>query len=251
MHYKIIVIGATFAAAGIVSACGDDCLVLERRPQAGYEVFNAINFGHSYETQLKSLQAKQMYQDFSQKGAFSGERICLFPCAEVLYRLLENKNVLLNMDILSVVRENGIFTVTACGVSGCRTFTADRVVDTRVHPNMVREKSLNLIINTDREGLLPPAGVSDEKWGHPGDLLVKLPVSREWDYLQARKAVLDYVSTLPEAFRVVFVADCFCWTVDGTFPEEKDGICYLPSVWFANPLVALDEGVCFAREVLL
>lgn len=251
MHYKIIVLGATFAAAGIASACGDDCLILERRPQAGYEVFNAINFGCNYESPLESLQAKQMYQQFVLKGAFSGGRICLFPCAEALYRLLENKNVLLNMDILSVVRENGIFTVTACGVSGCRTFTADQVVDTRVHPHMVREKSLNLIINTDREDAQPPTGVSGEKWGYPGDLLVKLPVPREWDYLQARKAVLDYVSALPERFRVVFVADCFCWTADGAFPEERDGIYYLPSVQFANPLVALDEGVRFAREVLL
>ena len=42
--YDVIVLGATFAAAGIAQQHKEKCLVIERRAQAGYEFFGALDF---------------------------------------------------------------------------------------------------------------------------------------------------------------------------------------------------------------
>jgi len=47
--YEVIVLGATFTAAGIAGKLGKNCLILESRPDAGYEFFGAFHFGTGYE----------------------------------------------------------------------------------------------------------------------------------------------------------------------------------------------------------
>ena len=50
--YEVIVLGATFAAAGIAEQCKHNCLILERRAQAGYEFFGALQFDVDCESDL-------------------------------------------------------------------------------------------------------------------------------------------------------------------------------------------------------
>ena len=42
--YDVIVLGATFTAAGIAQQYKEKCLVLERSTMAGYEYFGALDF---------------------------------------------------------------------------------------------------------------------------------------------------------------------------------------------------------------
>ncbi len=252
MHYDVIVIGATFTAAGLVQAYGDKCLVLERRPQAGYEFLNAAKFGTDYAEKLVSEEAIALEEQFVEKQAFDGERICLFDCASSYYKLLEGKNVLLNMEIVSVDKTGDGFTVTAHGVSGYRTFTADKVIDTTVHKDMVAGKSLNLLVNTDEENLAAlPADLKTEKWGYEEDTLIKCYVAADAGYIEARRAVAAVIDTLPAEYRVAFVADCFDYEIKPGYPTEKDGIVYMPSCAYKNPLLAFDAGVLYAKGGVL
>ena len=102
MEYEVIILGATFAAAGLIEKYKEKALILERRPQAGYEFFNAINFGSNYEKELKSNEAKLLFESFKSKNIFADERICIFDCAYDFYKCLADKNVLLNMQIISI-----------------------------------------------------------------------------------------------------------------------------------------------------
>ena len=248
MNYDVIVIGATFTAAGLVQAYGDKCLVLERRPQAGYEFLNAAKFGTDYAEKLVSEEAIALEEQFVEKNAFDGDRICLFDCASSYYKLLEGKNVLLNMEIVSVEKIDGGFEVTAHGVSGYRTFTAKKVIDTTVHKDMVEAKTLNLLVNTEEENPAPlPADLKTEKWGYEVDTLIKCAVAAEAGYIEARRAVAELIDTLPAEYRVAFVADCFDYELKPGYPVEKDGIVYMPSVAYKNPLLAFDAGVLYAK----
>lgn len=247
MHYDAIILGATFTAAGLLQEYGKNCLVLERRPQAGYEFLNALSFG-VYTRQPVTEEARSLLTEFENRGVFSGEYVCLFPAAPVLYQMLEGNHVLLNMEIPEIQRKNELFSVTAHGVSGYRTFHARRVIDTRVHPRQIVSKSLNLLVNTDDDTTpMIPGGIPTEKWGFDKDLTVKCPVPVEADYLQARKTVALLLRTLPENCKTALVADCFDYQLKDEIRTEDNGTEHLPSKGFQNPILAFDAGVLYAR----
>lgn len=242
--YDVIVLGATFAAAGIAVAAKDSCLVLDSRPQAGYEFLNALSFGTNYDSKPITPEGKALEKAFHARGVFRADTPNLFPCAPVLYGLLQDKHVLLNMQILSVVYDVDCFTVTAHGVSGYRIFQAKQVVDTRTHANQLLSSSLNMIINCP-SGTAPslPAGLRPEPTATPTDFLIRCPVKPDRDYLKARAALAAVIRQLPEHCKLLLTADCFDDTISGQYPMQKDGILYLPSKQFANPIAAFDAGV--------
>lgn len=246
MMYEIIVIGATFTAAGILQKYGDKCLVLERRPQAGYEFLNALKFGYGYDESLKSAEAKDLYEKFAERKAFSDNRICLFDCASILYSLFEGKNVMLNMELLSVEKDDEEFTVTAHGVSGFKTYRAKKVIDTIVHNDMIEKKTLNFLVNSES---LKNADIfktlKTENWGYAGDIAIKCDVDKNSTYAQARQRIKQLSESLPEEYKIAFIADCFDYEVKSGYPIEKDGIFYMPSVAYKNPVQAYDAGISY------
>lgn len=201
MQYDVIIIGATFLSAGLAEIYKDRCLVIERRPQAGYEVFNAASFGSSYSSAPSSDEAKRLYEHFREKGAFRGGRVCLFDCASAFYSCLEDKNIMLGMEIVDICRKGEGFEVTVHGVSGYRTYKAETVIDTTIHKEMIAGKSLNAFINTDEE--LPSDipqidGVETvNNRGYEGEILIKCKLSSEETYIGARKALLATIEKLP------------------------------------------------------
>ena len=100
MQYEIIVLGATFVAAGIAQKYGEKCLIVEKSTTAGREFFGALNFGTDYNQNPISSEANKLLEKFIQKKAFDGDRVCLYDCVAPFYKLLENKNVLLNTEII-------------------------------------------------------------------------------------------------------------------------------------------------------
>ena len=246
--YDVIVLGATFAAAGLLQVYNDRCLVIERRPQAGYEFFNALNFGKGYEKKLQTKDALTLKQKFVEKNAFHEDRVCLFDCASSFYELLKGKNVMLNMEIINVTPTADGFSVTAHGVSGYRTYSAKRIIDTRVRRDMIAAKTLNLLIsgeNCDTDDLAK--GLKTENWGYETDILIKCPVDVNANYIEARRAVADTIKQLPEKYKAAMVADMFDCRLKGTYHEEKDGITYIPSCAYENPLLAFDAGIIYAK----
>ena len=108
--YEILVLGATFAAAGIARRYQEKCLVLERRAQAGYEFFCA-------EDDL------QIYS-------------CLKECCTVFC-----------VEVVSVQKNEDGFLCVTHGVDGFRSYKAKRVVDTRCNAAMSRSKTFDLLID--------------------------------------------------------------------------------------------------------
>ena len=153
---------------------------------------------------------------------------------------------MLNMTPVQIERDGDGFAVAAHGVSGFRSYRAKHLIDTTVHPDMIAEKSLNALINSDTE-TAPFPGAAEETIGCPGDLLLKCGVPAAADYAQARRALAEKINALPPAYKLAVIADCFDESVQGTYPAKKDGITYLPSCGFANPLLAFDAGVLFAK----
>ena len=249
MQYEIIVLGATFAAAGIAQKFGENCLIAERSTCAGYEFINALSFGTDYDKEPLSDEAKALFETFKNKKLLSGDRVCLYDCTSSFYKQLENKNVLLNTEIISVEKENDGFVCTLHNGSGYKTVTAKKVVDTRVHPWMIESKTFNFSL--DCEGVFSGIdGMITEKWGLDRNVVLRCPVQKNQTMADARKKVLDEVLKLPEGIKLLALADQFDYVLNSGIASEKDGVMYLPSKAYKNPVLAFDAGVLFAGGVL-
>ena len=91
--------------------------------------------------------------------------------------------------------------------------------------------------------------VKYEKWGFDNNYVLRLSVSSDTNYSDARKKAKETIENLPESHRLVLSADCFDYVTENDYPETKDGIIYLPSKKFANPLLSFDTGVSFGKEL--
>ncbi len=247
MEYDVIVLGATFLGTGIAEALGDRCLIVDRRPQAGYEFINSLKFGSGYDQPLKTEAAKSLLKNFELNGAFMGDRICLFECAPHFYSLLLNKNVLLNTEIISVERDGDLFAVTTHGVSGYRVHKAKTVIDTRSLPENATYKFLSFVVNSNVNAELP-TDLDTVNFGYECDTVIKRRVDLCDGYSAARKKVFDTAVKL-DGYKVVMVADEFEYTFKNTASVTENGILYLPSQGFQNPVLAYDTGVVLGGEL--
>ena len=248
MQYDVIVLGATFAAAGIVQKCKERCLVLERRPQVGYEFFSSLNYGKNYDADVCSSEAKELKDAFCNREAFMEDRVCISDCASLVYRMFQNSPILLNMEIISVNKETDGYTVIAHGVSGYRKFKANKLIDTRVREDMILSKTFNVMVNGEIEKLSEIFGdIAMEKWGYQKDAVLKIPVSVDADYISARKAVLNLTPKMPDDIKILMSADDFDFKIKQGYPKCEDGVLYLPSAMYENPLLAFDAGVMCAN----
>lgn len=248
--YDFILLGATFAAAGIAKTCKGSCLILESRPQAGYEFISALHFGTDYYLPVKSSLAQSFHKTFLDRQAISPDRICLFDCAAPFYQLLEGIPILLNTQILCVEKKEKGFLCTVHGVSGYRTFEATQIIDTRCAPEMCVSKTYNLLIDGTGPVTLPP-DVFQEPWGFSHNYILRCSVPLDANYLTARKIAMDVLNTLPPSHKLVLLADDFDYQVKGSYPQTKGGILQLPSKSYRNPILALDAGACLTQGVAL
>lgn len=233
MSYDLIILGATFAAAGMLAAAGERALVLEPRPDAGYEFIGALARARIPAPTLQSPQAQSLQAAFAARGVYERHGGDLAAAAPAFYAALTDKHVLLETEILSCEHGEEGWCVLAHGVNGYRRFHASRVVDTRLPEELIREKSLAMRILTPE-----------------GERPVHLPVPPQADVLAARAAQRAYLQDLPADCRLLLTAECFTVHAAAPCPEEReDGIRLLPSALFDDPLLAYDAGVRLGGEL--
>jgi len=243
MMYDVIVLGATFAAAGIGQKKKECCLILDSKPYAGYEFLNAMHFGTGYEKELKSQEALTLREAFADKQVWTEERVCLFDCAPLLYRSLQQIPVLFNTQIISVEKtENGYRCLTH-SISGYQSFEAKRVVDTRSIPDMCTSKTYNLLMDGVGKPDLPD-WIQYAPWGLSHNYVLRLQIPMDAGYADARKKAMQFLEDLPKEHKLLLLPDEFDYTVGQKHFQTQDGVIYLPSKAYENPLLAFDAGVC-------
>ena len=245
--YDLIILGATFAAAGIARTHNGSCLILENKPQAGYEFISALHFGTNYDLPVKSTEAQALQETFVKRQAFSQDRICLYDCAAPFYQLLEGLPILLNTQILGVEKNADGFRCATHSVAGHRAFEAKQVIDTRCNPRMCSSKTYNMLIDGVGEVALPP-DVIWEPWGFSHNYVLRCSVPLEASYIAAREKALQTIYALPDGHKLLQLADDFDYLVKDSYPQTEAGIFLLPSKSYPNPIQALDAGACLILE---
>lgn len=111
--YEILVLGATYAAAGLAKRYREKCLVVEARAEAGYEFFE---YGD-----------RRIYDDLKECRTVFGAKL------------------------VSVEQTERGFLCRTHGVEGFRSYEAKRVVDTRCNAAMSVSKTYDLLIDKGGE----------------------------------------------------------------------------------------------------
>ena len=219
---EILILGATVAAAGILAAAGQNAVIIESRPDAGYEFFGAFRSAYGKDVEPKSEPACALRQKFSRRDS-------LRACTPLFYACLREGRVFLSAHILDIARQEDGFAVTMCDASGERCIFARCLVDTRAEAKYITAKTINMLTMSGA--------------------FVRIPLDVSADMISARQAVAAYLAKGTED-EVIAVADEFDLTLADFRTLEEDGILRLPSAGFADPISAFDAGVLLGEELM-
>lgn len=233
--YDLIVLGATFAAAGIAQKFRKRCLIIERGTRAGYEFYGALNFGASTQTADLSSTAlaleEKLYQ--SPDGVYGSERH--------IYPLLNAANVVFGASPVSIERNGNAFVCKVLGVSGFVTYEGKSVVDTRCHEWMCLSKHYNFLMESP---CVPNfAGVCYRQIPARSHYVISCPVPLSCSYPEARMTAFQVMQQFSDSQRLILSADEFDYHVQSGYPEIQEGILYLPSKGYETPALAFDAGL--------
>ena len=213
--YDVIVLGATFASAGIARECKDRCLVIEQSAQAGGEFTSALSTDPNGGSHL--------------------------------YRCFEESEILFCTKLVSLEKIEEGFLCTTHGVNGFRTHKAKRVIDTRCNDAMCLSKTYNLLIESNEEpdNLKTPYTAGNRNHTY----LLRCTVPLSCGYGQAREEAARVMERFSGTQRLIFSANAFDYQVKPGYPKTENGILYLPSKAYESPSLAFEAGVSFGKEV--
>lgn len=205
--YEIIVLGATFVAAGIANKFKKDCLVIEGRGDAGYEFF-----GNKF---------------------ISAEEFSVYP-------YLKECDAVFCAEIYSVEKCDEGFICETHGVDGFVSYKAKRVVDTRAFAKISAKKTYDMLIESSEVPCFLNADC--KKARGQNRFVVELAVPLFCDFADARLLALELVKSFSDTTRLILLADEFSYHIKADYEKHKNGILYLPSCSFENPKFAFSAG---------
>lgn len=231
--YDIIVLGATFAAAGIAHRHRKKCLILESSLQAGNEFYGALNFGSDENQCPKAPEALALQNAFSDCDPYS--RITK------IYPFLRMADILFGIRPISVEKVEGGYECRAYGVEGFCTFCAKQIIDTRADAEISVSKTYNLLIES--AGKPHFDGVECVRAGADHHYILRLCVPLSQGYTQARNLAHQLVLQFSEGQKLIFSASSFDYQVPKNHSAYRGEIRLLPSKAYANPILAFEAGL--------
>lgn len=220
---EVLILGATVAAAGILAAAGQKAVIVESRPDAGYEFFGALRTVRGKHISPVTEKGIALHKRFSARDS-------LRACTPLFYATLQGGRVYLSARVLDISRQEEGFAVTVCDASGERRIFAQHLVDTRAEARYITAKRLNVLFMSGRV-----AGID-------------LPA--EADMTEARRQLAEKLPELAAGEEIVAVADEFDLTLADFRTLEYDGILRIASAGYADPISAFDAGVLLGEELM-
>ncbi len=230
--YEVIVLGATFAAAGIAHTYKKNCLVLEQGLQAGTEFYGALQYGTGYYESVQA-EAAALAKAFAEGSIYS--------CDAEIYPYLQEADILFGSKLAEVEKTESGFVCTVHCVDGFHSFAAKQVIDTRCNEKMALSKTFNMLMESKETPSF--SGVEIAKAGLDHHYVLRMPVALSCSFPEARAAARKIVEQFSQTQNLLLSAWMFDYQVNPDYPKTKDGILYLPSKLYKNPVLAFAAGL--------
>ena len=224
----ILILGATFYGCGVAAAAKGSVLVLDDNILPGWEFVHTLNPGKDYdEKTLRTEAARELYARLREVNALSSEgRVSLAGLSEVFAEWCLKRELPVQFGC-GVVRQDE-HRVKAVTPEGVREYEAERIVDAR--PKAGEGKWFNAMITAP--SVLPDGGKGPFVMRHSlleGEAFLSFQVPEDATWSEARAMfhrAWDFRPVTLKYSTIMLTATRFD---------------YRP---FANPLAALDAGIC-------
>ena len=239
--YDFIILGATFASAGLAHILEKRCLIIEESLQAGGEFYSALNFGKDYYSLVKNTESEKLKELFISKGVYGSDSF--------IYPYLSKADVLFGTSVLSIDSTDLGFLCSVHSVEGFETFEAKNIIDTRSNENISISKSFNLLFESK---IIPEnLGVEFEKAFMENHYVLKITVPLCYGYYEARKDAIKVIEKFTAEQKLIISASTFDYEVKPDYKQCSNGIISLPSKVFSNPVLSFDAGINVGKELSL
>lgn len=264
-YYDLLIVGSTFAGLGAAYAAGGETILVERTAAVGHEFINSCNPGTGWlETEL-SPQGERLKQELLNRNILSMEgKVHLPAAAPLLYHQIREDGlpVLLMTEVVNIREMKDGFEVDFYNASGLESCRVKRILDTtgncltctrqRIIP---LRKSINAMLSCEDSSTPLHAADCEEvefvEGKLPGEMILKLKVSPQEDWITARYQLHQFWMNRSEEWKpwtIATVADCFEIVVDPGPVAIATGWSWLPSSSYRNPLEAFEAGYGFVGK---
>lgn len=231
--YDVIVLGATFTAAGIAQIFKKNCLILEQSFQAGSEFFGALQFGFGYDQKPKREKSIALQDSFLNGNMYTRHT--------EIYPYLQQADVLFGTQVSAIKKSENGFLCEVHGVQGFYTYEAKHIIDTRSNDEICALKTFNILIESSETPVF--SGVYSEKGGLENHYILHLPLPLTCGYAEARKMIKNVVQQFSETQKLILSASVFDYQIKADYPKKRDGIICLTSKAYNNPVQAFEAGL--------
>ena len=231
--FDVIILGATFAAAGLAQHYKQDCLVIEASHRAGYEFYGTLQ-EFPLDTYLpKQPAACALREKLMQMPVIHGSHPAIYP-------YFQDCHIRFGTQVAAIRREKTGFFCTVHGSQGFVTYQAKTIVDTRCSDAISQSKTYNFLMESPA---LPAfSGAICKETAVPGRYLVQCQLPCDCDFPQARNAMLAIMEQFTPQQRLILSADVFDYRVQPGDPQTREGIVYFPSKAYESPVHAMEAG---------
>lgn len=259
--YPLIVLGATFAGIGAAYSDRNNTLIIERTSLVGYEFINAFRTGENWNDVPLSREGKQLKQGLLQRNILSAQGEVHIPAVgPFLYDNIrkDSIHVFLMAEVVDITRNTDCYCVQVYTASGFKKFFAKSVLDTRTESlpcEFIKSKSINAMLYSEEAGdinnLVSDGAVEFIKGKQKGEMIVRLSIDAEDDWITAREKLHILWMNRPEAWRawkIMAVSGVFDIRANKGPVFITDGWQLLPSSAYRNPLEAFEAGLAYGRK---
>ncbi|WP_158606971.1 FAD-dependent oxidoreductase [Paenibacillus ginsengarvi] len=267
---SILIVGATFAGLGAALAALEenrDVVVVERTALVGREFIEAFRPGSEWTPPVTKLG--QLFREaLMQRGLMEEAGPAHLPALHPLLCSLVKENglkVRFLTEIVDVTRRGDQYEVTLHDASGCGTLAADTIVDTTSQrltspgqPAVPGRKWIRAYLyNTDIRDAVLPEQIDEMmtvcRGRYRSEVILRVEAAPEDGWTEVRRRLFAYWQARPERWKpwtIAAVAGEFESDVPPGPHVQNDGLIWLPSEAYANPLNALDQGYDYYKKAV-
>lgn len=275
-----LVVGATFTGIGLIGELQKQnrpSLLIEREITLGHEFTYAYKPGVNWELETERHQAVKMLRDkLKRRNVLTSEgRVHLSGITPILYQLTRDQElpVRLLTEVVSVEHAGSGYKIVLYDGSGMSELVANRIIDTssekltgpvRMHTG---RKRIGALLHAKKNEHGSVSALASSAFGGSSEFhedrfsfkrgrfesegYISIPLAADDDWITARKKIHQFWANRPaelEGWSLATVADQFDYAPNRG-PHEIDRNWYwMPSAAYANPLLAMDEGMEWGKE---
>lgn len=260
MTYDLLVVGGTFTGIGAALSCGGRAIIVEGRPDVGYEWLRTFEKSAPWKSASPLSKPGQALCTMLEESQLfrTDKSVRTAEIAPYVYHLLElsKQTVLLLTQILSVQKKDTEYVATVHHAGGIETLHAKKVIDATYGVSLPPEerpeicgKTLNAIIWGNEA--LPKLEGAQILPLEEGQALLRFPVAPKSSYMLSRHDFMELWRGSGHRtgdWRIAAVAECF-----SMIPKDRDkkiapGYELISPYGYASPLEALEAGAAWTKR---